>query len=156
MHSSRNGTIVIMEKIQQKITPEFPNCFVCGQENPKGLQRKFILQNGKSQTKFIGDKSHMGYENIVHGGIISALLDDAIIWASYAFMGSFGVTAELTVRFIKPVPINKKFIINGEILEDKGRLWIGSGCMKDESGNVYAAAKARIIPIKKIKNLYKQ
>ncbi len=139
-----------MKKTTQESIPEFPNCFVCGQNNPKGLKRKFTLHNKKAETRFIANKTHIGYENIVHGGIISALLDDAIIWASYTSLNSFGVTAELKVRFIKPVPINKEFIINGEIVENKGKLLIGRGVMKDSSGEVFAAAKAKIIALNNI------
>lgn len=137
-----------MKETNQQSLPVFPNCFVCGQENTKGLNRKFTLYDKKSETKFTGTEYHLGYENMIHGGIISALLDDAIVWASYASTGLFGVTAELNIRFLKPVPINQEFTIKGEILEDKGKLLIGRGTLEDDNGDIYAAAKARIIPLK--------
>ncbi len=139
-----------MKKMNHKSIPVFPNCFVCGKSNPKGLQMDFFLHKKKSEAKFIGDKTHLGYENLVHGGIISAILDDAIIWASYALMGSFGITAELNVRFLKPVHINKEFIIIGEMIEDKGKIWIGKGIMKDKDSNLYAQAKAKVLPLSNI------
>lgn len=138
-----------MEKKNNKSLPVFPQCFVCGTDNPYGLQLNFSLHKGKSETTFTGKSTHLGYENIVHGGIISAILDDAIIWAVYASKGSLGMTAELTVRFLKPVPMNKKFLIRGELVQDKGRLWIGRGYMKDRDGKVYAEARAKIVPLKK-------
>ena len=137
-----------MTKKDDNSVPAFPQCFVCGTENPHGLKLNFSLQNGKSETTFTGDSVHLGYENVVHGGIISAVLDDAIIWAVYASKKSLGMTAELTVRFLKPVPMSKEFLVQGELIQDKGRLWIGKGYMKDRDGKVYAEASAKIVPLK--------
>ena len=137
-----------MQKNEPTSIPTFPNCFVCGQDNPYGLQLKFSLHKGKSKTTFKGEKTHLGYENMVHGGIISAILDDAIIWALYAAKETFGLTAELKVRFLKPVPINKEFIIQGEILEDKGKLLIGKSTLKDKNDKIYAKARAKIVLLK--------
>ena len=57
-------------------------CFVCGEENPSGLHLKFSANKGKIQTEFIPRKIHQGYKNIVHGGIISTLLDEAMVKAA--------------------------------------------------------------------------
>ena len=137
-----------MKKKNDNSLPVFPQCFVCGTENSHGLQLNFSLQNGKSETTFTGNNTHLGYKNVVHGGIISAILDDAIIWAVYASRKSLGMTAELTVRFLKPVPMNKKFSVQGELVQDKGRLWIGKGYMKDKDGKIYAEARAKVVPVK--------
>lgn len=110
---------------------------------------KFSIKDKRAEASFVSDQTHRGYKDSVHGGIISAILDEVVIWASYASTGSFGVTAELNVRFLKPVPIKKEFIIIGEMIENKGKILTGKGVMKDSSGNVYAQAKAKIVPLSK-------
>ena len=56
-----------------------------------------------------------------------------------------GVTAELTVRFKKPLPVNTEIIVRGTMTEVKGRIALTSGEIKDAAGTVYATGKARFI-----------
>ena len=129
--------------------PEFPHCFVCGQSNPNGLRTCFF-PDGQQGVKaiFTPDKSHVGYEDAVHGGILSALLDEAIIWATYASTGRFGVTAELLVRFLRPLTVGKTCTVLGRMKEDKGKLWIAESEIIDDAGNVLVKAEGKVIPIK--------
>ena len=80
--------------------PGFPHCFVCGAENPRGLRIPFAAKGDGVEAEYTAESEHVGYEDVVHGGIISALLDEAIIWAVYVSTGRFGVTAELCIRFL--------------------------------------------------------
>ena len=129
--------------------PEFPHCFVCGQSNPNGLRTRFFPDEQGVKAIFTPDKSHLGYEDAVHGGILSALLDEAIIWASYASTGRFGVTAELHVRFLKPLTLYKECTVLGRMKEDKGKLWIAEAEIIDDEGDVLVRAEGKVIPIKK-------
>jgi acyl-coenzyme A thioesterase PaaI-like protein len=58
--------------------PQFSHCFVCGSENQRGLKIKFCLCDEGVEAVFTPDVTHAGYENVVHGGILSALLDEAV------------------------------------------------------------------------------
>lgn len=124
----------------------FPHCFVCGEHNPKGLRTQFSVEGDGVMASFIPDETHVGYEDIVHGGIISALLDEAIIWAGYASTGRFGVTAELNIRFIKPLPIGEKCTVKGRVTENRGRLWIVEAEIFDEQGQQLAKAGGKVLP----------
>ena len=78
-------------------------CWICGEKNPGGLQLKFDLNKDEEtiQTSFISPETYQGYDGIVHGGILSALLDEAM--AKLAFeLGYNAVTAMLNVRFKRP------------------------------------------------------
>ena len=127
--------------------PRFPHCFVCGADNPRGLHTNFSINKNTAKATFVADETHLGYENAVHGGIISSLLDEAVIWACYASTGRFGVTAELSIRFKKPLPIHKKCIVEGKMVEDKSKVWIAEAKLRDEV-NTYAKATAKIVPYK--------
>jgi uncharacterized protein (TIGR00369 family) len=129
--------------------PEFPDCFVCGSQNSRGLRVPFKIERDSAVGFFTPDKSCAGYDDAVHGGIISSLLDEALIWACYHVTGRFGVTAELSVRFKKPVKIGMKCVIKGILVSDEGRLWKAESELTDEHGKVYASAFGKIFPVKK-------
>ena len=73
-------------------------CYVCGKENPAGLGVDFEI-NREQRTisaKFTPSDNHQGYEGIVHGGILSTLLDEAMGKLTVS-LGIPAVTAEMTV-----------------------------------------------------------
>jgi len=68
---------------------------------------------------------HMnGYKDVVHGGILAALLDETMGWAATVFGKArlMFVTAELTVRYMRPVPIEKEITVRSRLVRDAGRL----------------------------------
>jgi uncharacterized protein (TIGR00369 family) len=98
-------------------------CYVCGKNNPAGLAVDFkIDQTAKSiQATFVPADLHQGFEGIVHGGILSALLDEAM--AKLAFnLGIPAVTAEMTVKFKAPTAPGEELFISGRITQETKRL----------------------------------
>src|SRR5437773_12543515 len=71
-------------------------CFVCGQDNPIGLKLKFSRVGEGVWAEFTPSDLHAGYEGLVHGGILAALIDDAManVWAAN---GREAVTAKIEV-----------------------------------------------------------
>jgi len=84
-----------------------PNCVVCSSENASGLQLTFdTLEDGSVQASFDCDEKYVGYDGMLHGGVISSLLDGAM--TNYLFaQGRTGFTGELIVRFRQPVAIGR-------------------------------------------------
>lgn len=97
-------------------------------------------------ASFVPDETLAGYEEAVHGGIISALLDEALVWASYVATGRFGVTAELNVRFRRPLGVQQRCTVEAKLLENRGKLWVVEGRMVDDGGNVIAEAVGKVVP----------
>ena len=128
--------------------PSFPKCFVCGSENQRGLKTKFNLCDEGVEAVFTPDATHSGYENVVHGGILSALLDEAVIWAVHASTNRFGVTAELNIRFRAPLLIGEPCTIRGITTEDRGRYWIAQATISNREGKLIAKAEGKVFPSK--------
>jgi len=79
------------------------NCIVCGPANKRGLGLEFSLsQDGAVEAVFDCDEVFQGYEHVLHGGVVSSLLDGAMTNCLFA-KGCCAVTAELNVRFRHPV-----------------------------------------------------
>lgn len=119
-------------------------CFVCGEENPSGLHLKFSADQGKIQTEFLPRKIHQGYKNIVHGGIISTLLDETMVKAAL-MQGMPAVTAEITIRFRNPLTTGEKVIVEAEIKKMNKKIIETSAIMKKEDDTIVAEAHAKLL-----------
>jgi len=88
-----------------------PNCIVCSPNNRLGLQLEFtMLDDGSVQATFDCGESFQGYPGILHGGVISSLLDGAMTNCLFAH-GRQGITGELKIRFRHPVFIHRTAIV---------------------------------------------
>lgn len=122
-----------------------PQCFVCGRENPCGLRLTFTAANGKAAAEFSPSDTHQGYRNLVHGGILSSILDEAMIQAALA-EGVAPVTAELTVRFKQPLPVGERAVVEAEIVLRGPRLLKAAAVIRRAGdGAVIAEAQAKLL-----------
>lgn len=123
-------------------------CFVCGVENPHGLNVK-VEQAGPNQVKaeFIAKERYRGWSNYLHGGILSLVFDEMLGWLSY-YRGHDAMTARLEVRYRKPVPLGSRLAFRGVLeREVKGILDIKL-CANLEDGSPAAEGKGRMMIIK--------
>jgi len=95
------------------------NCYVCGKKNPVGLAVEFQInaQDRSIRAKFIPKDAHQGYQGIVHGGILSALLDEAMVKLAYG-LGIPAVTAEITVKFKSPSAPGEELDVTGRLIHE--------------------------------------
>ena len=126
---------------------KYPGCFVCGEENEFGLKAKFYYQNGEAITRVVADKRFEGYHGIYHGGVISSLLDEIMIKAILA-ENKYAVTAEIKVRFKKPINTGEELKLSGRVCSQKGRLFFTEARAVRQNGNVVATAEAKCIEAK--------
>ncbi|HDQ44551.1 MAG TPA: PaaI family thioesterase [bacterium] len=136
-----------MDQAILKTLPYSRNCFVCGIDNPRGLKRRFTSDGASVFTEFIPEPWMVGYENVIHGGIISTLLDEIVVWAAYDRTGRFSVTVELNVRFLKPLYLGQRYIVEGRFLEDRGRIWLTEAEIRNPEDVLLATATAKVFPL---------
>jgi uncharacterized protein (TIGR00369 family) len=108
--------------MEKKFVGSDSNCFACGENNKDGLHLKFAKLEDSVEAFFVPEKKFEGWDNIIHGGIVSTLLDEAMSHAIFKFMDVTVVTAEMTVRFIRPLRVGRNIRITGKIEADKGRI----------------------------------
>jgi uncharacterized protein (TIGR00369 family) len=131
----------------KKLLPVTNECFVCGRENPGGLNLKFYFEEGVVKADFIPDESKMGYKGILHGGITCALLDEVMGWAPAYIKKQMCMLADLQVRFVESIPIGTPVTIIGEFSADRKRVWETKGKIVDAGGKLYARAVGKYIPL---------
>jgi len=119
-------------------------CVVCGAVNPLGLKIDFSLQpDGGVEGVFSGSAALQGYDGLLHGGVIAALLDGAMTNCLFAY-DRVAVTAELIVRYREPVQARNPVTV---------RAWLGQSSMGlhelraelTQNGCVKAVANAKFM-----------
>lgn len=124
---------------------EHAGCCVCGGENPDGLQLAFDLREDRSvAATFQCAPSLRSYEGILHGGVISAVLDAAMTNALHADAVS-GVTAELTVRFLAPARLGRAAVARGWVVEHCGFGLHVLAATLEQDGAIVARAQAKFM-----------
>jgi uncharacterized protein (TIGR00369 family) len=129
-------------------------CLVCGAENQAGLHgRFFVLADGELLGVFRPRAEHQSYPGRLHGGIVSAILDETIGRAiNVTDTHTWGVTVEFTVKFRKPVPLDRDVKAVARITRDSSRLFEGTGEIVLEDGTVAAEGQGKYLkmPIESI------
>lgn len=123
------------------------SCYVCGKKNPAGLGVAFeIDRDARSiRARFTPLPSHQGYEGIVHGGILSALLDEAMAKLAYS-LGIPAVTAEMTVKFKSPASPGEELSISGRLKHETHGL-LEAEAVIEKGLVIIAEAKGKLLRI---------
>jgi len=121
-------------------------CFVCGDNNPQGLRIRFFEDSGKAVAEYTPPEAYQGYEGILHGGLISTLLDEIMAKALLANERQ-GMTVEMQVRFKKAVPVNQPLRLIGRVTGVQGRLTETAGELLGADGTVYANATGKFLEV---------
>ncbi len=121
-------------------------CFACGSENPDGLKLefKYSKDNSRVETTYIPPEKFQGWKGIVHGGIITTLLDEVMAKAAVK-KGYQVLTGEITTRFKTPAKILEPLRCEAEIEEVKKKLLYVKGTAYNKSGKVIAEARSKMI-----------
>jgi uncharacterized protein (TIGR00369 family) len=124
--------------------PTYDGCYVCGQNHSRGLRARFFIgDEGQVHAHFKPDHTQTSYENIVHGGVISALLDEILGWPIALQTDRMCFTGELTVRFLKPMLPGNTYLVTAYPGTEQGKYWEGKGDVRDEHGQIYAKARGK-------------
>ncbi len=101
-------------------------CYVCGLDNPVGLQAHFYnMEDGSVMTKFSYREEQQSFPGRVHGGLIATMLDELGLRALWVEMpeDTFGVTMSLNVKYRKPVPYNEPLIGKGKVVKNSSKFF---------------------------------
>lgn len=127
-------------------------CFCCGSDNARGLHLAITYPvKGEAETELVVPGWFSGWRNMTHGGLLSTILDEIMAHACIGIGGASesAVTAEMTVRFLKPVQTGSRIRAVGKVSEMKGRIVRTEGRLLDAEGNIATEATARFLIAKK-------
>ena len=123
-------------------------CIVCGPENPIGLKVRpqYDKENGRAWLTTVLPADFQGWAGVAHGGVIAALLDEVSAYAAMSESRQI-VTAELTVRYLKPVPLGRELFVEAQVREQVRRSITVEAVMTC-AGEAMARASARMVVLK--------
>ena len=124
------------------------HCFGCGGANTRGMQLTFEQDDDAKRIRgrFRISADYQGGVGFVHGGIVATLLDEVMAKVS-RFREDHAMTAELTVEYLKPVPVDRDVTIEGWEVERNGRSLRREGEIRDASGTILARGRGRFVQI---------
>jgi acyl-coenzyme A thioesterase PaaI-like protein len=120
------------------------NCFACGPTNPIGMHVHFDRDGDDVVSRLSLAPVYQGWRGIAHGGIVMALLDEAMAHAA-GFAGHRGVTAAVNVRFRKPVPLEAPIEVRGRVTWQRRNVLGVQGWILDAGGDVLARAEGSFV-----------
>ena len=134
----------MLYKVTKKILPS-EDCFTCGANNPAGVHvRYYGLENNELAALLTFRPIHQSYPGRVHGGVITAVLDEAAGEALKVIEeDAWGVTGEITVRFRKPVPYDVPLVVRARIVKNTRWLFTGEARLYLPDGEVADTAVAK-------------
>ncbi|HKS75502.1 MAG TPA: PaaI family thioesterase [Terriglobales bacterium] len=124
------------------------SCFACGKNNPEGMRLKFTYDEERDcfVCRFRLSKRYTGPPGHCHGGIIATILDEAMGKVN-KLRHVVAVTSQITVDYLKPVPLNKPLRVESREVEVAGRRHINMAEILNQKGEVLARGKGLFIAI---------
>jgi len=119
-------------------------CIMCGDNNPMSL--RLIFEPGASgdvSASFQGNSLLQGYNGILHGGVISAMLDSAMAHCLF-HKNIEAVTGELCIRFVTPVPYDARVTLRAWLVNATPPLYLLKAEL-EHAGSVMASADAKFM-----------
>lgn len=119
-------------------------CFACGPENPIGLHLQFEAEGEGVISRVTLKPEVQGWKEVAHGGIVMALLDEAMAHAA-GLAGHRGMTASVNVRFRKPVPIGAPIELRGKVMWQRRNVLGLEASVLDAAGATLAHAEGHFV-----------
>jgi uncharacterized protein (TIGR00369 family) len=137
--------------------PHTAGCLVCGRQNVHGLGLSLHVEEaagGTVWTEFTPRPEHIGFEGIVHGGMLATVLDETMVWAATWAGKRFCVAGEMTVRFLKSAAVGRLLRCEARVQTPPSRrpgpprLFNSIGTIVEpHSGIVVAEASGKYVPV---------
>lgn len=119
-------------------------CFACGRKNALGLKMRFAAEGRGVAAEVALPAWLQGWRGVAHGGIVSLLLDEAMAHA-IGHTGALGVTASMSLRFRKPIPLGEPLTVQAWIIEQRLRAASTEARILDAAAGTLAEASAKFI-----------
>jgi acyl-coenzyme A thioesterase PaaI-like protein len=126
------------------------HCFGCGPANPQGLHLTFTTETtGESITATCHlqlDRMHEGPPGHIHGGIVAALLDEAMSKLNRP-LNVLAMTRHMEIDYLRPAPLYQPLVLISRHLSREGRKLFHQAELQRPDGTVLARAKGFFIAI---------
>ena len=129
--------------------PHSNECLVCGRNNPLGLRLHLLVDDttGEVRCHYTPKPEHVGFEGIVHGGVIATVVDEAMVWAATWRGKRFCVCGEMTVRFRQSVAVGQTLLFLAHVEFSRPKLIEATAKITDTANTLIATASGKYVPV---------
>lgn len=121
-------------------------CFACGRANTSGLRiDNFESIDAGVSAGFVPGPLHRGTFGVLHGGLAVTALDEIMAWAGIIQAGVLCVTANIKIRFRRPVPIEEPLQLRAWLGDRSGRRLPITGELHTTSGLAVEASGLYVV-----------
>lgn len=125
-------------------------CFLCGLQNDFSLKMKWYEDHDAQQVwaRVTVPEHFNGYPGVVHGGIVSAILDETSGRAVMLQSGkdALMVALKLEVVFRHPTPTDTPLTVTGWVIKQTKKRAQVAGEIRLPDGTLTAECKAVVVP----------
>jgi len=125
-------------------------CFVCEEANERGLRIPFFSDDeaGTVTADFTLTEAFSGAPALAHGGVLMAVCDEAMCWATIAIGGTWALTAGNAHRFLRPVRLGRPYRVEARIAgNDEQGIHTTATITSASTGKVAVEAEAVFSPL---------
>ena len=128
--------------------PHTAGCLVCGRQNPIGLHLHLHVDEstGAVETHFTPAAEHIGFEGIIHGGILATVLDEAMVWAATWHGRRFCLCGSMNIRFHAPAKVGDALHVTAKVTNARKGLIETSGEVT-RGNEIIAVASGKYVPL---------
>lgn len=129
-------------------TSAYQRCFGCGARNPIGLRLIFRREGDEIVTEFTPTAQFQGFPGVVHGGILSTLLDETLSRTATA-EGRWMMTGRLEVRYRAAAPVGQTLRVTARTVSSRSRMIHAEGEIRlaSDPRTIFAEAQGTFLPI---------
>lgn len=129
--------------------PHTAGCIACGPKNPHGLHLSLYVdsESGEVTSDFVLNDSHIGFEGVIHGGVLATVLDEAMVWAAVWAGKRFCLCGELSIRFRAAATFGTPLSVVARVGSFRSRLIQTTGLVLDGSGAMICEATGKYVPL---------
>lgn len=125
-------------------------CFVCEDANDRGLRIPFFHDDEASTViaDFTLTEAFSGAPALAHGGVLMAICDEAMCWATIVLARSWALTATNSHRFRRPVRLGRPYRVEARITgRDGDGIQTAATITSATTGKLAVEAEAVFSPI---------
>jgi len=123
------------------ILPGYKKCFFCGPATG-GLGLEIEYDDGKASCEFTAHEKYQGYDGMLHGGIVTGILDEVMWWTLFMETKKICATWKIEAEFKRPILCGKMYHASGQFVSSTHNTYYLSATIKDDAGKLCAQGNA--------------
>jgi acyl-coenzyme A thioesterase PaaI-like protein len=133
--------------------PHTAGCLVCGRDNAHGLKLSLYVDQstGAVNVSFVPRQEHIGFNGIIHGGLIATVVDEAMVWAATWEWRRFCVCGEMLIRFRSTPSVGQTLTVQANATSSRPKLVVTAAEVRGQSGLI-ATAEGKYVPLPSERN----